>query len=133
MLYLDVRCGCRKGGLLLENEYTVDDFLGLRAQNKLEGWLDGVYLIKNQTKDMYYVGQSINVKDRLFTHFTGRGNGDVYFDYRIGDSFLVRYYPFNPNQFRSIDELEYHLIRIYQSSETGYNRQQGNRVRTTVP
>ena len=118
--------------MLLSKEHDVSDFLELRKQNKLDDWLEGVYLIKNKTKNKFYVGRSINVKDRLFTHFTGRGNGDVYFDYRSGDSFMVRYYPFNPNQYRSIDELEYHLIRIYQASEIGYNRQKGNKVRTKV-
>lgn len=113
-------------------ELSVEDFLVFRKENKLSDWSDGVYLIGNKTKNRFYVGQSINVKNRLFTHFSGRGNGDVYVDYIQGDKFIVRYYDFNKHQFRDINELEYHLIRIYDANVTGYNRQQGNRVSVVV-
>lgn len=113
-------------------ELSVEDFLIFRKENKLSSWSDGVYLLGNKTKNKFYVGQSINVKDRIFAHFSGRGNGDVYADYIHDDQFIVRYYEFNKNQFRDINELEYHLIRIYEANKTGYNRQQGNRVRVVV-
>lgn len=38
----------------------------------------GVYIIFNKTKDMYYVGQSKTVLNRVNAHFNGKGNGDVY-------------------------------------------------------
>ncbi len=109
-------------------EYTMDEFIEKRRNKMLHNWLSGVYLIGNKTQRKYYVGQSICVQDRIFTHITGRGNGDIYFDIRSGDDFIIRYYPFDPNQFRTIDELEFHLIRIYEANVYGYNRQAGNRV-----
>lgn len=73
-------------------EYTVDDFLTMRRDGTLEYIEQAVYLIKNLDKSMYYIGQSVHPHDRVFAHFVGRGNGDVYVDYRNGDSFIVRFY-----------------------------------------
>lgn len=110
----------------MQEEYTIEAFLELRKNKRLADWTSGVYLVSNKSKNKHYVGKSINVKDRLFTHFSGRGNGDIYADYLHNDIFSVRFYKFNDKQFRDIDELEYHLIRIYEASTLGYNRQQGN-------
>lgn len=111
--------------------YTIDEYLKLRKsksdfQNKHS---KGVYMLINETKRKYYVGQSEEMSERAFVHLTGRGNGDVYLDYKLGDEFSVRFYELNTNQFIDLNELEYHLIRIYQANETGYNRQAGNRTR----
>ena len=110
-------------------EYSVDEFLTLRRQGAVPLLSASVYFLKNIHNNKVYIGQSEKPLDRVFTHFTGRGNGDVYADYKYGADFLVRFYVFDPNQFRDINELEYHLIRIYESDKTGYNRQAGNRTR----
>lgn len=112
-------------------EYTPKEFLTLRKTNPeyKDIYTMGVYILYNQTKKKYYVGQSSNLFDRVFLHFNGRGNGDVYFDYKSGDIFSIRLYKFDPNQFRDLNEFEYHFIRIYESNDTGYNRQAGNRTR----
>ena len=44
----------------------------------------GVYILFNKTKNMYYVGKGQNVMNRVNNHFTGKGNGDVYADYKYG-------------------------------------------------
>ena len=50
----------------------------------------GVYILYNQSKNMHYVGQSLKVFDRVNPHFTGKGNGNVYADYKCGDSFEIK-------------------------------------------
>lgn len=107
-------------------EYIADEFVRLRRENLLKDWTNGVYLITNKTKRMHYVGKSIHVRDRVFAHFSGRGNGDVYHHLMSGDQLTVRFYPHNKNQYQSIEELEYHLIRIYEANTKGYNRQKGS-------
>lgn len=115
------------------NEYLIDDYLTLRQEkNCTEGLEAGAYLIHNLTQKKYYVGQSTAPADRVFTHFTGRGNGDVYADYKKGDGFTVRFYPLEGSSFRDLNELEYHLIRIYESNVNGYNRRGGNRTQKVL-
>lgn len=113
-------------------EYIVDSFLTLRDNKDGEGWESGVYLICNKDRKKYYVGQGIQPNQRVFQHFNGSGNGDIYVDYKNGDEFTIRFYPFNPHQFIDLNELEYHLIRIYEADKTGYNRKAGNRTRQSV-
>lgn len=107
-------------------EYSAEEFIRLRQSGLLKDWTLGVYLIKNKERNMHYVGKSKNVRDRVFSHFSGRGNGDIYHHYRLGEPFTIRFYPHNEHQFQSIEELEYHLIRIYESNTYGYNRQKGS-------
>jgi hypothetical protein len=56
---------CKKGGtplyLLYSNNYN----------------FAGVYILHNKSKDLYYVGQGKQVLNRVYSHFTGKGNGDV--------------------------------------------------------
>lgn len=108
-------------------EYDINEFLDLRqAKECTDGTIPGVYLICNTQRSKYYVGQSARPADRVFTHFTGRGNGDIYVDYKNQEPFTVRFYDLNNNDFRDLNELEFHLIRIYEAQEKGYNRQKGN-------
>lgn len=109
--------------------YTAEEFLDRRRDGTLDYVAEAVYLIKNVDKNMFYVGQSIHPHDRVFAHFVGRGNGDVYADFKYGDHFTVRFYAFNPYQFQDLNELERHIIRIYEADVNGYNRQAGNRTR----
>lgn len=87
----------------------------------------GVYIIYNQTKDMYYVGQAERMFFRLNQHFTGHGNGDVYADYKYGDEFTIRIVKLSESGYSDIDKLEKDLIEKYNAFETGYNRTRGNK------
>lgn len=55
-----------------------------------QGEITGIFIVHNATKDLYYVGQSAKAIDRAAIQFLGRGNCDVYADYKYGDSFNVR-------------------------------------------
>jgi hypothetical protein len=87
----------------------------------------GVYILHNRSKNMYYVGQGQKVFDRVHSHFTGRGNGDVYADYKYGDSFTIKMIALEKSGFKSLNELERNTIATYNSFAKGYNKTRGNK------
>jgi hypothetical protein len=87
----------------------------------------GVYILHNQSKDSYYVGQGKKVLDRVNSHFTGKGNGDIYADYKYGDKWTIKMIALDHSSFDSLNELEKYTIEIYHSYEKGYNRTRGNK------
>ena len=105
--------------------YTPNDFI--KTGNRASQSIPGVYIIHNQTKNKYYVGQAKDISQRVGKHFTGRGgNPDVYYDYRNGDSFSVDVIPLAGSGYDSLDRLEKDMIKKYNSYENGYNKTRGN-------
>ena len=70
----------------------------------------GVYILHNKTKNMYYVGQGQQILNRVNAHFTGKGNGDVYADYKYGDVFTIRMIALKNSGFSTLNELERNTI-----------------------
>lgn len=87
---------------------------------------EGVYVLYNKNKRMYYVGQAKQILSRVNNHFTGKGNGDVYADYKYGDRFSIRLVPLRGSGFSTLNSLERHLIGKYHAYEKGYNKTRGN-------
>lgn len=87
----------------------------------------GVYILHNKTKNLYYVGQGKQVLNRVYAHFTGHGNGDVYADYKYGDLFTIRTIRLQGSGFSNLNDLERYCIRAYNAYSRGYNRTRGNR------
>lgn len=87
----------------------------------------GVYILFNKTKNMYYVGQAQKILDRVNNHFTGKGNGDVYADYKYGDQFTIKMISLENSGFSSLNELERNVIAKYNAFSRGYNKTRGNR------
>lgn len=87
----------------------------------------GVYILYNKSKNMYYVGQGKQVLNRVNAHFTGKGNGDVYADYKYGDIFTIKMIALENSGFYTLNELERHTIARYNAFSEGYNRTRGNR------
>lgn len=87
----------------------------------------GVYILYNSTKNKYYVGQGKNVLNRVNMHFTGKGNGDVYADYKYGDKFTIKMISLKHSGYRSLNELERNTIAVYNARATGYNKTVGNK------
>ena len=87
----------------------------------------GVYILHNKSKNMYYVGQGQQVLNRVNAHFTGKGNGDVYADYKYGDIFTIKMIALDKSGFSTLNELERHTIMTYNSFAKGYNQTRGNR------
>lgn len=103
---------------------TPQDFFTLRAGKS--GDSVGVYIIWNQTKNMYYVGQAKRLCFRVNQHFTGHGNGDVYADYKYGDQFLIKLITLRESGYDDLDKLERDMIMQYHANIDGYNKTSGN-------
>lgn len=87
----------------------------------------GVYILHNKSKDLYYVGQGKQVLNRVNSHFTGRGNGDVYADYKYGDNWTIKMIALENSGFNNLNELERYAIETYGSYKKGYNKTRGNK------
>ena len=87
----------------------------------------GVYILYNKTKKMYYIGQAKSILNRVNAHFTGKGNGDVYADYKYGDTFTIKMIALSKSGFRSLNKLERHIIETYDAFAKGYNKTRGNK------
>lgn len=86
-----------------------------------------VYILFNSTKNMYYIGQSKEVLNRVNAHFTGKGNGDVYADYKYGDKFTIKMIALEKSNCKTLNELERNTIMTYDAFASGYNKTHGNR------
>lgn len=119
-----------------ETEMSVSDFLRMRnqtfggrgsSQYVKDKQFSGVYILYNKTKNMYYVGQAQYIFDRVNAHFTGKGNGDVYADYKYGDEFTIKMISLQKSGYVSLNELERHTIMVYDAFSKGYNKTRGNK------
>ncbi len=107
-----------------ENGLRPYDFFKLRQ--KTQGDVVGVYVLYNESKDKYYVGQAKRLYFRVNQHFTGHGNGDVYADYKYGDAFRIKLIKLTESGCDDLDELERRMIARYQAYDKGYNKTRGN-------
>lgn len=118
-----------------ESAFTPEEFFEMRERSfgnpdtpLYEAGQDfkGVYVLFNEDKNKYYVGQGIRVLSRVNNHFTGRGNGDVYADYRYLDHFTIRIIPLAGSGFDNLNQLERYTIEYYDAFASGYNKTRGN-------
>lgn len=119
-----------------EIELSPQEFMEMRSKSfggrgkksyALTQNFSGVYILHNKTKDLYYVGQGQQVLNRVNMHFTGKGNGDVYADYKAGDIFTIKMISLDNSGFKTLNELERNTISYYDSYSKGYNKTRGNR------
>lgn len=104
---------------------TPDQFFKLRKQ--IQGDMVGVYVIYNQTRNMYYVGQATRLFFRVNQHMTGHGNGDVYADYKRGkDKIIIQLFPLTNSGYYDLDKFEKDMITKYDAYNNGYNKTAGN-------
>ncbi|MGP4073305.1 GIY-YIG nuclease family protein [Piscibacillus sp. B03] len=87
----------------------------------------GVYILHNKSKNLFYVGQGKQVLNRVNTHFIGRGNGDVYADYKYGDQWTIKMIALENSGFNTLNDLERYAIETYDSYRNGYNKTRGNK------
>ena len=112
-------------------EMTPDEFFTYCGRDKPQYMkrynFAGVYILYNQSKNQYYIGQAKEVLNRVNNHFRGRGNGDVYADYKYGDKWTIRLIALADSGFTTLNELEREMIHAYNAYEDGYNRTRGNK------
>lgn len=108
---------------LLEDDSQIavsaDEFMSHRSALMQQGDVTGVFIVHNATKDLYYVGQNAKATDRAALQFLGRGNCDVYADYKYGDSFDVRIVPLSASGYESLSELKHAVMRALEASGEG--------------
>lgn len=85
---------------------SAEEFIAQRKALTQQGEITGIFIVHNASKDLYYVGQSAKAIDRAAIQFLGRGNCDVYADYKYGDSFNVRIVPLSESGYESLNELK---------------------------
>lgn len=71
--------------------------------------------------DNIYIGQSVNVCQRVHNHFCGKGKGDVYADIKYGMEAYVRIIPC---KVKKLNKTEKRLIEAFNATES-YNRTKG--------
>ena len=103
---------------------SLDDFFDKKS--KQIGDCVGCYVLYNTTKHAYYVGQATRLYFRVNQHFTGHGNGDVYADYKYGDTFRIMLLSLSENGYSDLDKFEADLIKKYDAFNSGYNKTRGN-------
>lgn len=95
---------------------SADEFMAQRKALTQQGEITGIFIVHNATKDLYYVGQSAKAIDRAAVQFLGRGNCDVYADYKYGDSFSVRIIPLSESGYESLNELKRAAIHALEAA-----------------
>lgn len=116
---------------------TPDEFFTMRQsvmktypdpKNRPPFNISGIYVLHNTTKNKYYVGQGKKVIDRVNQHFRGKGNGDIYVDYRNGDRWTIQIIDLKSSPYNNLNELERNAIETYNAYERGYNKTRGNKI-----
>lgn len=84
-----------------------------------QGEITGIFIVHNASKDLYYVGHSTKAIDRAAIQFLGRGNCDVYADYKYGDSFSVLIIPLLGSGYESLNEFKRAAIQALETADEG--------------
>lgn len=71
--------------------------------------------------DNIYIGQSVNVCQRVHNHFCGKGKGDVYADIKYGMEAYVRIIPC---KVKKLNKMEKRLIEAFNATDS-YNKTKG--------
>lgn len=105
---------------LLENDPQIvasaEEFMAQQKALTQQGEITGIFIVHNATKNLNYVGQSAKAIDRAAIQFLGRGNCDVYADYKYGDSFNVRIIPLSGSGYESLNELKRTAIQALEAA-----------------
>jgi len=84
----------------------------------------GIYIIYNETKNKYYVGQAKQIIQRVKKHFQVE---DMARDFLDGDRMNIKFLTANElgNDYR-LDHVEKTGIEIFEADKNGYNKTTGN-------
>lgn len=75
-----------------------------------------------------YIGQSVNVCQRVHNHFNGKGKGDIYADIKYGKYAYVRIVPVKAKR---LNDMETALIDAFSATDS-YNKTKGGAKVTRV-
>lgn len=95
---------------------SAEEFMSQRKALIQQGEVTGIFIIHNVTNDLYYVGQSVKAIDRAALQFLGRGNCDVYADFKYSDVFTVRIVSLSTSGYESLNELKHAAIKALEAA-----------------
>lgn len=95
---------------------SAEEFMSRRKALVQQGEVTGIFIVHNATKDLYYVGQSAKAIDRAALQFLGRGNCDVYADFKYGDAFNVHIVPLSTSGYENLNELKRAAIKALEAA-----------------
>ncbi|MBQ9947254.1 MAG: GIY-YIG nuclease family protein [Oscillospiraceae bacterium] len=98
--------------------YKYNDFSGCYVIMIFE---KKVHFNRFKNYDNIYIGQSVNVCQRVHNHFSGKGKGDVYADIKYGMEAYVRIIPC---KVKKLNDMEKKLIEAFNATES-YNKTKG--------
>lgn len=105
---------------LLEEDSQItggaEEFMSQRNALAQQGEVTGIFIVHNATKNLYYVGQSAKAIDRSALQFLGRGNCDVYADFKYGDAFNVHIVPLSKSGYENHNELKRAAIKALEAA-----------------
>ena len=130
-VYNNKRMNIKELNTNIFDELSKTDFIPLSdisyfSQQKITG----VYIIRNNENEKYYVGQSKDVLKRLKQHFKGSIPNNIIFaeDYYLSQNkeklFSVKIIPLKTKD--ELDNTEKSLIERYDAFNSGYNKTKGN-------
>ena len=101
-----------------DSQFTAgaEEFMSRRKVLVQQGEVTGIFIVHNATKDLYYVGQSAKAIDRAALQFLGRGNCDVYADFKYGDAFNVHIVPLSTSGYENLNELKRAAIKALEAA-----------------
>lgn len=109
------------------NKVNSDLFESEKENLKKKGFNSpGVYIFSNLKNGKKYVGQSVNILNRVSTHLKGRGSSGLNLDRINGDKFTIQLIKLEGSQFSTLNSLEKHYIKEMESYKKGYNKTRGN-------
>lgn len=131
----------RRGGFMHYTKFEQDWIID-RRDNAQAGYKyndrPGCYIIMIFDKPVHgkrfrnyeniYIGQSVNVCQRVHNHFNGKGNGDVYADIKYGKEAYVRIVPCKAKR---LNDMETALIEAFSATDS-YNKTKGGAKVTKV-
>lgn len=98
--------------------YKYNDFSGCYVIMIFE---KKVHFGRFKNYDNIYIGQSVNVCQRVHNHFSGKGKGDVYADIKYGMEAYVRIIPC---KVKRLNAMEKKLIDAFHATNS-YNKTKG--------
>ncbi len=105
--------------------YKYNDFSGCYVIMIFE---KKVHFGRFKNYDNIYIGQSVNVCQRVHNHFSGKGKGDVYADIKYGMQAYVRIIPC---KVKKLNDMEKKLIDAFHATNS-YNRTRGGAKVTKI-
>lgn len=141
MTNLRLRRKMRRGGFMYYQQFE-DNWIIERKNGRQAGYKyndrPGCYIIMIFDKPVrgkrfvgyenIYIGQSVNVCQRVHNHFTGKGKGDVYADIKYGKYAYVRIVPCKAKR---LNDMETSLIDAFSATDS-YNKTKGGAKVTRV-